>query len=79
MQIRPHLGKHNDQRTSLGQVNHELGAVIVCRPRNVDCRPLLGDRPFSPEETGSIKMLVFLQQVAVRDPKDLNPECQWCS
>lgn len=67
------LRKNNDNGSALGHVQDEFGAMIIGGPGNIQCCPLLSDGPFGPKETGSVEVLVLLQQVSVRDPKELYP------
>lgn len=68
---RAYLRENDDKRTGLLEIDHELAAVVVGRPGHIERGPLLGDGPFWAEEPSSVKMLILLEQVAVRYPKDL--------
>lgn len=45
--------------------------MVVCRPRNIQTCPLLCYRPLRSEQASSVKMLIPLQKVVVRDPEYL--------
>lgn len=71
MRILTYLRQNDHRRPRLGHVHNELGAVVIGRPWNIQCSPLLSDRPLGTKETGSVKVLVLPQEILVRDPKEL--------
>lgn len=66
------LGQSDDDGTALSHIHDELGAVISGRPGDIQGRPLLSDSPLWSEKASSVEVLVFLEQVAVRDPEKLS-------
>lgn len=65
------LRQDNDDWPTLGDIQDELGAVVIGRPGDIQGGPLLGDGPLGSKEASPVKVLVFLEQVTVRDPEKL--------
>jgi hypothetical protein len=66
------LGQDNDDRTTLGHIQHEFGAMVIGRPGNIQSSPLLGNGPFKSKEASPVEVLVFLEKVFIRDPEELS-------
>lgn len=66
-----YLRKDNYQRTLLLQVNQKFGAMVICRPRDIQRGPLLSDCPLWAEKARAVQMLVFLEKIIIRNPEKL--------
>ena len=53
------LRQDDYDRASFCERDAEFSLVVVCTPRNVDCRPLLRDLPIRPKKSSSIKARIF--------------------
>jgi tRNA uridine 5-carbamoylmethylation protein Kti12 len=63
------LSKDKNNRASLGKGERKVRVVIVQSPRDRQCSPQLADSPIGCEKAGSLKGLILLKKVFVRDPE----------
>ena len=65
------LRKHYDYRARFLDINQEFGAIVASGPFHLKRCPVLRDGPFRTEQARSVEVLELLQEIFIRDPKDL--------